>query len=133
MKLLGVEKQGSWLYSEWNLTYRVGWENILRAAALIFEYTDEPEILTGDAYEERRAEVSDPEGVLALEENGYLIIRGLSQIIKVPLMITFYNQLDLVRAAVACAAEEFEEADYRRFNLSMCQFMDSIELAMYNA
>ena len=98
-----------------------------------FEYTGEPEILTGDAYEERRAEVSDPEGVLALEENGYLIIRGLSQIIKVPLMITFYNQLDLVRAAVACAAEEFEEADYRRFNLSMCQFMDSIELAMYNA
>lgn len=131
MKLLGVEKEGSWLYSEWNLTYRVGWENILRAAALIFRYTDEPEILTGDAYEESKAEVADAEGVLALEEAGYLTIRGLSQIIKVPLMITFYNQLDLVRASVACAAEEFEEADYKNFNLSMCQFMDSVELGMY--
>lgn len=131
MKLLGVEKEGSWLFSEWNLTYRVGWENILRAAALIFRYTDEPEILTGDAYEESRAEVADAEGVLALGEAGYLTIRGLSQIIKVPLMITFYNQLDLVRASVACAAEEFEEADYKNFNLSMCQFMDSVELGMY--
>lgn len=131
MKLLGVEKEGSWLFSEWNLTYRVGWENILRAAALIFRYTDEPEILTGDAYEESRAEVADADAVLALGEAGYLTIRGLSQIIKVPLMITFYNQLDLVRASVACAAEEFEEADYKNFNLSMCQFMDSVELGMY--
>ena len=131
MKLLGVEKDGNWLYSEWNLTYRVGWENILKAAALVFEYTDGPEILTGDAYGESKAEVSDPEGVLALEEAGYLTIRGLSQIIKVPLMMTFYNQLDLVRVTVACAAEEFEEADYKKFNLSMCQFMDSAELAMY--
>lgn len=131
MKLLGVEKEGSWLFSEWNLTYRVCWENILRAAALIFRYTDEPEILTGDAYEESRAEVADADAVLALGEAGYLTIRGLSQIIKVPLMITFYNQLDLVRASVACAAEEFEEADYKNFNLSMCQFMDSVELGMY--
>ena len=46
-------------------------------------------------------------------------------------MITFYNQTDLVRATVACATEEFREADYQRFNLSMCQFMDSAELAMY--
>ncbi len=131
MKLLGVERRGSWLYSEWNLTYRVGWGHICSAAALIFQYTKDPEILTGDAYEEKVADVKDEAGVRELEENGYLTIRGVSEIIRVPLSITFYNQLDIVKVTVACATEEFEEADYKKFNLSMCQFMDSAELAMY--
>ncbi len=60
-----------------------------------------------------------------------MTVRGISEMIRVPLMITFFNQLDLVKASVACATEEFTEADYRSFNLSMCQFMDSAELAMY--
>ena len=131
MKLLGVERRGAWLYSEWNLTYRVGWEQICSAAALIFRYTKDPEILTGDAYDEKVADVKDDAGVRKLEEDGYLTIRGMSEIIRVPLSITFYNQLDLVKVTVACATEEFEETDYKKFNLSMCQFMDSAELAMY--
>ncbi len=36
-------------------------------------------------------------------ESGFLTIRGISEMIRVPLMITFYNQLDLARASVACA------------------------------
>ena len=32
---------------------------------------------------------------------------------------------------VACATDEFKEADYKSFNLSMGQYMDSMELAMY--
>ncbi len=75
--------------------------------------------------------MKDEAGVRELEENGYLTIRGVSEIIRVPLSITFYNQLDIVKVTVACATEEFEEADYKKFNLSMCQFMDSAELAMY--
>ena len=131
MKLLGVEKDGNWLYSEWNLTYRVGWENICRAAALIYQYTDEPEILVGDADVSRSVTVGNENDVLSLDECGRLTIRGVSRIIKVPVSITFFNQLDLVRATVACATDEFAEADYRNFNLSMRQFMDSAELAMY--
>ncbi|MBO4414335.1 MAG: hypothetical protein IKX86_06510 [Clostridia bacterium] len=131
MKLLGVEKDGGWLYSEWNLTYRVGWENICRAAALIYQYTSDPEIIVGDADGDRRANVNDENDVMSLDEYGRLTIRGVSRIIKVPLSITFFNQLDFVRATVACATEEFAEADYKNFNLSMCQFMDSAELAMY--
>ncbi len=131
MKLTGVEKEGDWLYSEWRLTYRVGWEQILRAASLIRQYTKNPEILTGDAGGESAAAVESPEEVLSLPEAGRLTIRGFSEILDVPLMITFYNQLDLVRAYVACATEEFMEADYKAFNLSMCQFMDSAEIAMY--
>ena len=131
MKLLGVRKEDSWLYSEWNLTYRVGWDHICRAAELIYRYTEDPEILVGDSYQEEKAEVKEPEEILSLEENGYLTIRGMSELIRVPLMITFYNQLDLVRLSVASVTEEFEEADYKAFNLSLCQFMDSVEIAMY--
>jgi hypothetical protein len=132
MKLLGVKKNGGWLYSEWNLTYRVGWEQICGAAALIYHYMTDPEILVGDAGGERNVTINDEDEITSLDEAGYLTIRGLSDIIHVPLMITFYNQLDLVRASVACATEEFMEADYREFNLSMCQFMDSAEIAMFS-
>ena len=132
MKLLGVEKDGGWLYSEWQLTYRVGWEHICRAASLIYEYTKKPEIRIGDADGEiTPPQVNEAKDVLTLDESGYLIIRGESEILKVPVMITFYNQLDLVKVFVACATEEFTEADYKKFNMSMCQFMDSAEIAMY--
>ena len=132
MTLMDVEKQNNWLFSEWRLTYRVGWEQICSAAALIYQYTTDPEILVGDADGEKKAAVNDEKEIPSIEEAGYLIIRGMSDIIRVPLMITFYNQLDLVRASVACAAEEFYEADYKNFNMSMCQFMDSAEIAMFS-
>ena len=126
-----MEKRENSLYSEWILTYRVGWEHICRAAALIWQYMSEPEIITGDAGGESAVTVGGAEKILSLEESGYLVIRGMSDILHVPVMITFYNQTDFVRVTVISATEEFSEADYRKFNLSMCQFMDSIELAMY--
>lgn len=131
MKLLGVEKDGQWLYSEWRLTYRVGWDHICSAASLIYQSTNDPELLVGDANGESAVPVQDSREIRSLDEAGYLTIRGVSDLIHVPLMITFYNQLDLVRVYVARATEEFMEADYKEFNLSMCQFMDSAELAMY--
>ena len=134
MKLLGVEKRNNGkdrLCSEWALTYRVGWERIVRSASLIWRYTKDPEIITGDAYGESEAQISSAEDVLVLEESGWLTVRGTSEILKVPVMITFFNQTDLVRVSVLSVTEEFAEADYRRFNLSMCQFMDSAEIAMY--
>ncbi|MBQ3577631.1 MAG: hypothetical protein II700_06235 [Firmicutes bacterium] len=131
MKLLGVEKKDNWLYSEWQLTYHVGWKRILSAAELLFEYMRAPEVLAGDAYCEKTIAVKEAKDVMAIEERGSLTIRGGSEILNVPIMITFYNQSDMVRLYVPCATEEFAEADYREFNLSMCQFMDSAEIAMY--
>ena len=131
MRLVGVAKENDWLFSEWRLTYRVGWKHILRAGMLIFHYTEDPEIMIGGAGESRTVNLRDEKEILSLEESGFLTVRGISDMRRVPLMITFYNQLDLVRASVACATEEFMEADYKNFNLSMCQFMDSAELAMY--
>lgn len=131
MKLAGVEKRGNSLYAEWVLTYRVGWSSICKAASLIFQYTKDPEILTGDAGGETKVSVKNAKKILSLRESGYLTIRGESEIIGVPIMITFFNQTDLVRQTVISATEEFMEADYERFNKSMCQYMDSAELAMY--
>ena len=132
MKLMGVEKDGGWLYSEWRLTYRVGWGHICSAASLIWHYTDDPQLMMGDANGINHITVTDADEILKLEEYGWLSIRGTSQMLKVPVEITFYNQTDLVRVSVLSVTEEFMEADYKNFNLSMCQFMDSIELAMYN-
>ena len=132
MKLVDVRKGGGWLYSEWNLTYRVGWSRICSAAQLIYHDMKDPEILSGNAGDDAKISVNDEEDILSLEESGCLTVRGVSGLIGVPLMITFFNQLDLVRVTVACANEEFAEADYKKFNLSMCQYLDSAELAMYS-
>lgn len=127
MLLIGVKEENGWLLSRWNLTYKVGWEQICKAASAIFDYYDGLEILVDG----ETAEVSSKEDVLHLDEAGDLVIRGMSKIIKVPLMITFYNQTNAVSVSVAGATDEFKVADYQRFNMSLGQYMDSIELAMY--
>lgn len=131
MVLQGVKKQDGWLFSEWRLTYRVGWGHICAAAERIYQYTKDPEILISGAGGQETVNVTDAKAVREIREAGSLTIRGRSEILQVPVSITFFNQLDLVRATVACAAEEFQEADYQKFNKSMGQFMDSAELAMY--
>ena len=132
MKLMGVEKTGNCLYSEWSLTFGVGWESICRAARLVYQYTEGPVLHAGDAGGDRVIDVADEDQILKLNEMGYLSVEGNSEVIKVPLKIVFYNQSDFVKLYVASANEEFEKADYQAFNLSMCQFMDSVEIGMYS-
>ena len=127
MLLIGVKEENGWLLSRWNLTYKVVWEHICKAACAIFDYYDGSEILVDG----ETVEVSSKEDVLHLDEARDLVVRGMSKIIKVPLMITFYNQTNAVSVSVAGAADEFKDADYQRFNMSLGQYMDSIELAMY--
>ena len=131
MVLQGVKRQDGWLFSEWRLTYRVGWGQICAAAERIYEYTKDPEIMISDADSRETVSAADAKAIREIREAGSLTIRGMSKILEVPVSISFFNQLDLVRATVACAAEEFREADYQKFNKSMGQFMDSAELAMY--
>jgi hypothetical protein len=47
-------------------------------------------------------------------------------------MITFYNQINAVDVTAARVTDEFRDADYQKFNMSLGQYMDSIELAMYS-
>lgn len=127
MVLLGVKKEGNWLKSSWQSTYVMNWEGILNAVYSLFNnYTQQEILLNGDL-----AELSDKDDIFALEERSCIVIRGVSTIIKVPIMITFYNQSRRVDAYVQCTTKEFEDADYQNFNISLGQYMDSIELAMF--
>lgn len=127
MLLLGVKKENDWLLAEYNLTYKVGWENICKAVSLAYEYYDNVEILVDN----NKVNICSKEEILQLDEARTMTIRGVSKIIQVPLMITFFNQLQTVRVSVACATDEFKDTDYKKFNISLGQYMDSIELAMY--
>ncbi len=127
MLLLGVKEENGWLISRWNLTYKAGWEHLCKAAHSVYDFYTQQEILVDG----KQIEIKNKDDIFDIEEGGNLVIRGMSSIIKVPLMITFYNQLNAVDVNVAGVTEEFKTADYQRFNMSMGQYMDSIELAMY--
>ncbi|AME09818.1 hypothetical protein AXE85_06445 [Gemella sp. oral taxon 928] len=127
MLLLGVEKENGWLFAEYRLTYRVGWEHICKAVNLAYDYYDNVEVLVDD----KIVSINSKEEVLKLEEAGKMTIRGISKIIGVPLMITFFNQLQVVRCSVGCLTEEFQVAEYEKFNKSLAQYMDSLEISMY--
>ncbi len=127
MLLIGVKEDRGWLISRWNLTYSVGWEHICKAAYSVYDFYGQPELLVDG----KQIEIKNKDDILNIEEGGNLVIRGMSSIIKVPMMITFYNQLNAVDVNVAGATEEFKAADYQKFNISLGQYMDSIELAMY--
>ncbi len=127
MLLLGVGEERGWLMSTFNLTYPVGWDKICKAVNMAYGYYDNVEVLVDNEV----IDISSAEEILTLDEAGTMIIRGISTIIKAPVMITFFNQLKTVNVAVPCMAGEFEKADYQKFNMSLGQYMDSLELAMY--
>lgn len=127
MLLLGVTEDKGWLTATFNLTYRVGWENIQKGVGTAYRFFKKTEILVDD----KPVNITSGEDIMKLEEAGSMTIRGLSTIIKVPLMITFYNQLQTVNVALPAQNEEFSNTDYQKFNMSLGQYMDSIELAMY--
>lgn len=128
MVLIGVKEDNGWLLSRWRLTYRVSWEQICKAVASVYNYYDGLEILVDD----EEIELPSKEDVLKIEEAGNLTFRGVSQIIKAPMMITFYNQLQDVEVNIpVMAGGEFSEADYQSFNMSLGQYLDSMEIAMH--
>lgn len=127
MLLLGVREENGWLAATFNLTYPASWEKICRAVSRAYEYYENTEILVDG----KTAKIKSDDDILKLEEAGEMTIRGISKIFNVPIMITFYNQLKTVNVAVAGITDEFKQADYEKFNLSLGEYMDSFELFMY--
>ncbi|MBQ7955445.1 MAG: hypothetical protein IJ282_06805 [Lachnospiraceae bacterium] len=127
MLLIGVREENAWLISRWNLTYRVGWKQICKAAHSVYDYYKGLEILVDN----RAVDAINKESILSLDESRTLTIRGISTIVGIPIMITFYNQTNIVDINVAQATEEFKGADYEKFNKSLCQYLDSMEIAMH--
>lgn len=126
MLLIGVKENNGWLMSRWETTYGVDWESILKACNLAKKYYNGLEILIDNNI----VSIETDEEVLQIEEASSLTFRGISTIFKLPITITFYNQLKAVDVSVAMDNNEFSSADYEKFNKSLCQYMNSIELAM---
>ena len=131
MLLIGVREENGWLYSSWNLTYRVGWQHICKAVNAVYDFYDGTQILVDGFAERNIIKISNKNEILNIDESRNMTIRGYSKIIKSPLEIVFYNQMRRVDVTVPCMLEEFKTADYQKFNRSLCQYLDSIELAMY--
>ena len=127
MLLMGVREENGWFVFIFNLTYPASWEKICKAVNRTYEFFEDTEILVDGVVRD----VDSKDDILNFAEAGSMTIRGMSTIIEVPLMITFFNQLKTVNVAVACMTEEFKEADYQKFNFSLGEFMDSVELSMY--
>ncbi|MGI6607659.1 MAG: hypothetical protein ACOX1F_01585 [Erysipelotrichaceae bacterium] len=127
MLLLEVKEEKGWLLSTFNLTYAASWENICMAVSRVYDYYDNVEVLADD----KMINIDNKDDILKLEEKGKMTIRGTSRIIKTPMMIEFFNQLKIVNVTIPIISEEFREMDYKKFNLSLGEYMDSIEIAMY--
>ena len=127
MLLVGEHEEDGWIRSTFNLTYRVAWEQLLLAVYGAYRFFSDPEVLVDG----KPVEIGDPAEILTIAEDRNIMLRGISTVITAPLMITFYNQVHFVNVSVGAVNDEFRNTDYERYNKSMCQLMDSLEIMMH--
>ena len=127
MLLVGQHEEDGWIRSTFNLTYRVAWEQLLLAVYGAYRYFSDPEVLVDG----EPVDIADPTDILSIAENRNIMLRGISTVITAPLMITFYNQVHFVNVSVGAVNDEFRDTDYEKYNKSMCQLMDSMEIMMH--
>ena len=134
MLLIGIKEEPDWIRSTFNLTYRVSWETLLKGVRGVYPYMrgvspndDTPDVLVDNAI----VQISSPDEILAIPEAGSITIRGFAPVIKAPAMLVFHNQVPSVNVAVGRVGEEYQNTDYEKFNKSLGQFMDSIEIMMH--
>ena len=127
MLLVGEHEEDGWIQSTFTLTYRVAWEQLLLAVYGAYRYFSDPEVLVDG----KPVEIGTPEEILTIAEDRNIMLRGISTVIAVPLMISFYNQVQFVNVSVAAVNDEFRDTDYEKYNKSMGQLMDSMEIMMH--
>ena len=127
MILIGEKEEKGWVHANYRLTRPVSWQQLLKSVHGVYGYFKKTEILVDGS----PIQIGQPEEILQIPESKAISIRGVLTIIDVPVVVTFYNQADYVNAMVACANEEFQNTNYEKFNKSMSQIMDSLELMMY--
>lgn len=127
MLLVGEHEEDGWIYSTFNLTYRVAWEQLLLAVYGAYRFFSDPEVLVDG----KPVEIGDPAEILTIAEDRNIMLRGISTVIAAPLMITFFNQVHFVNVSVGAVNDEFRDTNYEKYNKSMCQLMDSMEIMMH--
>ena len=127
MLLVGEHEEDGWIQSTFTLTYRVAWEQLLLAVYGAYRYFSDPEVLVDG----KPVDIGTPEEILTIAEDRNIMLRGISTVITAPLMISFYNQVQFVNVSVAAVNDEFRDTDYEKYNKSMGQLMDSMEIMMH--
>lgn len=127
MLLREYKEKNGWVLSRWELTYNTGWNNILKGVTKMYNFYDNPEILC----DKKQVNVENVNSISKIKESSYLVLRGISNILKVPISITFYNQLKVIEVSVSMDSDKFKEINYEKLNKSLCQYMDSIEINMF--
>ena len=108
MLLVGEHGEDGWIYSTFNLTYRVAWEQLLLAVYGAYRFFSDPEVLVDG----KPVEIGDPAEILTIAEDRNIMLRGISTVIAAPLMITFFNQVHFVNVSVGAVNDEFRDTDY---------------------
>ena len=127
MLLVEEREENGWIRSTFNLTYRVTWDQLLQAVHGAYPYFANPQVLV-DGTQISVAKQSD---ILTIPEDRAIILRGISTVLNAPLMITFRNQSQAVAVSVGSVNQEFRNTTYEKYNKSMSQLMDSMEIMMH--
>jgi len=127
MLLVAENENNGWIRSTFNLTYRVSWPQLLLAVHGAYPYFANPQVLVDDA----QVPISRQTDILSIPENRTIMLRGISTVINAPLMITFRNQSQAVAVSVGSVNQEFRNTTYEKYNKSMSQLMDSMEIMMH--
>ena len=136
MQLKGIEKEDVFTTIHYDLTWAVGWEQILSFIEVIIK-TDfekggiqsvevgmiagaESVDVTKDL-EEHGNRIRDTE--FSKKESGYIVIAGYSSIMRIPMRIAIWNQLDhfMLQLVNDTAIEKFGEHVFDKY-------VDSIEI-----
>lgn len=127
MLLENFNSTETFVTSRWKTCYHYGWDHVLKAAAAVYDYYDALEILSNN----KPLNIRSKDDLQKLPESRNLCIRGNSTLCKMPIMIVFYNQLNVVEVSVPRFVKEFENCSYESVNRSLCTYLTSIELAMF--
>lgn len=127
MVLKSLGSENGLITTRWQLTYKPTWAQLLKAVAYAHEYYGVPVVLSGfDVFITEK-----PEDVLKIPEDCSAGVRGMSKVLDTEVNIRFHNGAQTVMAEVKKDSDEFASPDYQKICMALGQYMDSLELAMY--
>lgn len=137
MVLRDFDVQNEWLFTIWQLTYKVGWKGVLYIAEAMFPYLERGEVLSNAGREDEAKlteKVFDKDKrfmSLLDQEEASLTVRGISKILKCPFQMTVYNQTNVCE--VSLPVQFFKDYDtcenkYQQISEMLGQLLNSAEI-----
>lgn len=137
MVLRDFKEQKEWLFTAWQLTYKVGWKGVLYIAEAMYPYLGQGEVLLNagrvdEANLTAKVSGNDKKFMSLLDKEGAsLTVRGMSKILKCPLQMAIYNQTYVCEVSLPVSFfKDFDTCDnkYRLISESLGQLLNSAEI-----